>query len=170
MSDEILIEVRPKFVSFVKLFSADSLMAFAIAPIILVVIMIVFAPNGLEGMSANQALMYVVIPELIIVALLLLIFLFIAKKNYEVTSYKVYSDRIEFEEGFINHKYTTIKIEDVKEIHLTQNFLQRMVNIATVRFVTSANNSTVSTGISFCDIENSNYVYAKLKQIQESKN
>lgn len=143
-------------------------MTFVIAPVILVVIMTVMAPNGLDGMSANQALMYVVVPELIIVALLLLAFLFIAKKNYEVTSYKVCSDRIEFKEGFINHKYTTIKIEDVKEIHLTQNFLQRIANIATIRFVTAANSSTVSTGVRFCDIENSNFVDAKLKQIQEN--
>ena len=60
-------------------------------------------------------------------------------------------------------------MEDVKEIHLTQNFLQKYANLATIRFVTPANNANTSTGVTFMDIENSNYVYAKLKQLQENK-
>lgn len=168
MNNEVLLEVKPKFVGFVRLFSADSLMAFVFSPIILLIIMTLKDPNALEGLSANEALMSVVIPEIVIVVLLLLLFLIVAKKNYEATSYKVYSDRIEFEEGFINHKRTTIKMADVNEIHLTQNFLQRYANLATIRFVTPANNANTSTGVTFMDIENSSYVYAKLKQIQEN--
>ena len=94
--------------------------------------------------------------------------MFMDRKNYEVTNYKIYNDRIEFEEGFINHKYTTIRMVDIKEIHLDQNFIQRKAEIGTIRFVTAANNSTTSTGVCFRDITNSMAVYAKVKQIHEN--
>ena len=92
---------------------------------------------------------------------------FLDKKNFEVTSYKVYNDKIDFEEGFINHKHSSIIFKDVKEIHLDQNFIQRKYNVATVRFITAANNPMGETSIRFQDIENAQYVYTKVKEIHE---
>ena len=93
--------------------------------------------------------------------------LFIDQHNYQVTNYKIYNDRIEFEEGFINHKFTTLKIENIKEIHLLQNIVQRKYKLSTIKFITSANNGSTCSGISFMDIENAQYVYTKMKQLQK---
>ena len=92
---------------------------------------------------------------------------FLDKKNFEVTSYKIYNDKIDFEECFINHKHSSILFKDVKEIHLDQNFIQRKYNVATVRFITAANNPMGETSIRFQDIENAQYVYTKIKEIHE---
>lgn len=175
MSDEILLEIKPKFNNLVRVFSNNLIYAAAGVYVIEMFLVLVFItisgtlPETFSLPSEELMVSYIIILSCLIFILLLPLFIWLNKKNYEVTSYKVYNDRIEFEEGFINHKYTTIKIEDVKEIHLTQNFLQRFANLATIRFITSANNSTTLSGIAFMDIENANYVYAKLKQIQENK-
>ena len=99
---------------------------------------------------------------------------YIDKKNFEVTNYKIYQDRIEFEEGFINHGYTVLKLADIKEIHLTQNFIQRREELGTIKFVTAANSSysmigVGMAGIAFKDIENSLAIYTKIKQLHENK-
>jgi hypothetical protein len=60
-------------------------------------------------------------------------------------------------------------MEDIKEIHFMQNFLQRFASIGTIKFITAANNSASSTGVAFVDVENSNYIYTKVKQVHESK-
>lgn len=175
MSNEVLLEIKPQFNKLVRIFSVNLIFAAGAVYVIdmfLLFIFIAFSSTLPETFSLPaDELMFTCITlfDLIIFILVLPIFLWLNKKNYDVTSYKVYNDRIEFEEGFINHKFTTIKMEDVKEIHLTQNFLQKYANLATIRFVTPANNASTSTGVTFMDIENSNYVYAKLKQIQENK-
>lgn len=94
--------------------------------------------------------------------------MFLDKKNFEVTSYKVFPARIEFEEGFLNPKYTTIKIEDIKEIHFSQNFVQRNAKLGTIKFITAANTDTTGTGLTFTDIEYPDVIYNKIKQIHEN--
>ena len=175
MENEILIEVKPKFNNLVRLFSVNLLFAAGAVYVIsmfLFFILLAFSallPKISILLGQETSFMAICIFEFLLFITVLPLFLWLNKKNYEVTSYKVYSDRIEFEEGFINHKCTTIKICDVKEIHWTQNFLQRFANLATIRFVTPANNSATFSGVTFMDIENSKYIYAKLKQIQENK-
>lgn len=92
---------------------------------------------------------------------------FLDKKNFEVTSYKVYNDRINFDEGFINHKYRSILFKDIKEIHLDQNFIQKKYKIATLRFITAASNQVYEESIKFQDIENPQFVYTKVKELRE---
>lgn len=99
-----------------------------------------------------------------------LIFAFIcgifAKLNYNATKYDIYADRIEFIEGFINHKYTTINFYDVKEVHLTKGFIQRQFGLGSINLVTAANTG-INTGISLNDIENSNAIYKKIRLLVE---
>ena len=175
MSNEVLLEIKPQFNNLVRIFSMNLIFAAGAVYVIdmfLLFISIAFSGTLPETFSlpAEELLfIYITLFNFTIFIFVLPLFLWLNRKNYDATSYKVYNDRIEFEEGFINHKFTTIKMEDVKEVHLTQNFLQKYANLATIKFVTPANNANTSTGVTFMDIENSNYVYAKLKQIQENK-
>lgn len=164
MDTEVLLEIKPKYVDYIRFFYNIIISFLAI----LLVSMVDWLIPMLMNLSEPQ-LWYVYIAINILLWLLLTGFLmFLDRKNYEVTNYKVYNDRIEFEEGFINHKYTTIRMVDIKEIHLDQNFIQRQAEVGTIRFVTAANNSTTSTGVCFRDITNSMAVYAKVKQIHEN--
>ena len=162
---ELLLELKPKFNALVRYtFFLNIICSFGAAYIfsMLILFTVLFQlklpENLLFGAYGVSYALLFLLSLMIIVAM--------DKKNFEVTSYKVYDDKIEFEEGFINHKYKTVKFADVKEIHHEQNFFQRKVGLGTIKFVTAANVGT-RTGISFADIENSNEVYLKVKEIIE---
>ena len=70
---------------------------------------------------------------LVISLLAILITEFAIYMNYRATDYKVSEDKIEFNEGFINHQSMTVKFKDIKEIHLTQSFIQRIFKLGTIR-------------------------------------
>ena len=177
---ELVLEVKPKFYLLSRIvanLNKEVAITLALEGLFMMVITLVLIatnnPTVANLVENNQdeliVYIYILIMGLIIfmfpVSVLLLGFL--DKKNFEVTSYKVYNDKIDFEEGFINHKHTSILFKDVKEIHLDQNFIQRKYNVATIRFITAANNPIGETSIRFQDIENAQYVYTKAKEIHE---
>ena len=155
MDTEILLEIKPKYIDWVRTFSilcspgciTTIIMFLCGFPITALV-----AELLMELLNINFV-MSLIITIILFLSLFLAGFalaLFFDRKNYEVTTYRVFSDRIEFEEGFINHKYT------------------RTAELGTIRFTTAANNSTTNTGICFRDIQNSMAIYAKIKQIHEN--
>ena len=173
MDTEILLEIKPKYIDWVRTFSI------LCSPGCITTIIMFLCGFPITALVAELLMELLninfVISLIITIILFLSLFLagfalalFFDRKNYEVTTYRVFSDRIEFEEGFINHKYTTIRMADIKEIHLDQNFIQRKAELGTIRFTTAANNSTTNTGICFRDIQNSMAIYAKIKQIHEN--
>ena len=159
MDKELLLEAKPKYVEVVRFFSINILYAIYGSTTLLAIMVWFFLLTESFRFLVFSTVLYVIA---IIFAMGLLLIL--DKKNYEVTSYKVYPDRVEFEEGFINHKYTTIKMEDIKEIHFVQNFIQRGHGIGTIKFITAANNPQSFTGVAFKDVENPNYIYQKVRQ------
>ncbi|MBO7556131.1 MAG: PH domain-containing protein [Alphaproteobacteria bacterium] len=98
---------------------------------------------------------------------------FVIKRNYKATTYRVYRDRIQFDEGFIDHKNTVIKMSDIKEVQLSQGIFQKKEKIGSISFVTPANNSNhrrERTGIEFKDIENPKIVYEMIGKIYANQN
>lgn len=166
MSGDLILEFKPKFVGWVRYIALIGVAyVVACAPVMIIWFASIFIlPNGV---SEPQIWINLAIIYLICMIFTHGILLFVDKKNFEVTSYKVYPDKIEFEEGFINHKYTTIKVEDIKEIHFSQSFIQRFAELGTIRFITAANVGTNYTGLTCTDIENPNVIYAKIKQVHE---
>ena len=156
MSDEIILEVKPKYVNYVY-FSQDFVSSLIIAT---------FISFTIGEFLFHLGLLWVIILFITIFIFSLGLNLFFIKKNLEATSYRIYSDKIDFEEGFINHKYTTIEIKDIKEIHLIQNYLQRFANIGTIKFITAASSSSL-TELTFIDVENPREIYMKAKQVFE---
>lgn len=177
--NELIMEVKPKFcllqraiANFDKEFNI-TIVAQAIVLMFLNVIFFAINKSLILDLIENNQDKFVIYIAIIALALIVLIFPLIVllfsyldKKNFEVTSYKIYNDRIGFDEGFINHKHTSILFKDIKEIHLDQNFIQRKYNIATIRFITPS----VNLGVKFQDIENAQDVYAKVKEIHENIN
>lgn len=177
--NELIMEVKPKFcllqraiANFDKEFKITIV---AQAIVLMFINVIFFAVNkslilDLIENNQNKFAIYIAIIALALIVLIfpliVLLFSYLDKKNFEVTSYKIYNDRIGFDEGFINHKHTSILFKDIKEIHLDQNFIQRKYNIATIRFVTPS----VNLGVKFQDIENAQDVYAKVKEIHDNTN
>jgi len=100
---------------------------------------------------------------------ILIVILLYLKKEYSATTYKVYTDRIDFENGFFNTNYISIKWKDVKEIHYNQGIVQKLFGIGTINFITAANsNSSSYTGIRFNNIQTPREIYAKMLEIHQS--
>ena len=144
MSDEIILEVKPKYVNYVY-FSQDFVSSLIIAT---------FISFTIGEFLFHLGLLWVIILFITIFIFSLGLNLFFIKKNLEAISYRIYSDKIDFEEGFINHN------------HLIQNYLQRFANIGTIKFITAASSSSL-TGLTFTDVENPREIYMKAKQVFE---
>ena len=160
MSESSIQLLKPKYVPLVRFFSLNNVLISLATFYFVVMSLLIYC-----GIALNKNWILVLLISIVIALIVLLFLVWLDKKNFEVSSYKIFNDRVEFEEGFINHKYIAIKFEDIKEVHLSQNFFQRMVNIGTIKFITAANNTGRNTGVAFTDIENSNYVYAKVKEL-----
>ena len=172
METEILLEVKPKYVNYVRFFcnpGIEALLLIFVFSMLSAVPGIALLLSELLQIRLLTVSISLILLSLVFLSLIFSIILYFNEKNFEATIYRVYADRIEFEEGFINHKYTTIKMTDIKEIHLVENFIQRKADLGSIKFITAANNSTSSTGVCFQDIQNSKVVYAKIKQIHENK-
>ena len=163
MNQDILLQIKPKFNFWVRFFGYNIYLAF-IAAIIASGVQPIFFANELS------LIMFISIDAATFI-ITLIIAIFFDNMNYLATSYRVYADRIEFDEGFLNHKHTSIKLKDIKEIHFNQNFVQLMAKLGTVKFITAANggysSSAFDTGVSFSDIENPAKVYDKVREIHE---
>ena len=176
MNEEVILEIKPKFINALR-YIINLPAAFSLSLGIVVIFYLSVAVIGILGNEGaysiiDSALLTCICCLVVCVLATILCLPIVAyfdKKNFEVTSYKLYPDRIEFEEGFINHKFVTIKMEDIKEIHLDQDFFHRLYNLGCIRFVTAANDSMSTTGLLFRDIENSLAVYTKVKQVHENK-
>lgn len=161
MEKELLFEIKPKFVPWIMLFKAMRITLLLFIIVILTYAEIMPIPPDLYIDAVAHIIFWGVL-----LTIELLIAVFISFKNYEVTSYKIYNNKIEFIEGFINYKYSTVKMKDIREIHYTQNLFQKLAGIGKIRLVTPAN-IDIRTGMSFIDIENSYEIYRKLKEIHE---
>lgn len=174
MDDKRLASIKPKFYMFKFLItggSGDPVCATMLGILVTILIYgtIFFVAILFEKGFQPWAIPVIGIAILVVICIWLL-FAFIcgifAKLNYNATHYDIYSDRIEFVEGFVNHKHTTINFYDVKEVHLTEGFIQRQFNLGSIKLVTAANTG-VNTGISLNDIENSNVIYKKIRLLVE---
>lgn len=113
--------------------------------------------------------LYYLLSVLVIGFLFLVIILYFVRKNYQATSYRIYNDKVEFAEGFINYKFTSVKFKDIKEIHMTQGILQRLAGVGSVVIYTSSNTGYQNTGVRMIDIENVSNTYKILKQLYEQE-
>lgn len=193
MNDELLYETTPEYRFFLRVIADfDLATALSMFPVTMSPLLL-FSPelrrwisNNLPGSQDGTIFVFVMSMYIISILLILPILAYFDKKNFEVTKYKVYSDRVEFEQGFINYAYKTLKLADVKEIHLSQNFFQKKAGLGTISFLTAANLENTNTqrgryrnvsraisklnGFYFKDIKNPLAVYTKLKQLQENLN
>ena len=175
LNNDLVLETKPKFNLGVRavtdIFWAAISDFFVFLVYMLLLLYAAFTSCFMHNMDVADKVfdtgMSLAVPVLIGVYIItLVITLFVAKKRYENSSYKAYSDHIEFNEGFINYKHKFIKLDNIKEIHLLQSFIERMAELGTIRFV-SAGTGTIYDGITFSDIPNSLAVYTKVKQLHE---
>lgn len=165
MSEDLVMEIKPKFNLFARIFSENLFIALFISYFVWYGLSFVFMSmlqNSTDKTGTWASLFWC---SYLVIFLLLL---FNNLLNYLATRYTVYNNRIDFEEGFIDHKNTTINLKDIREIHLTRSLIQRFFGLGTIRFVTAANTAESTSGVKFNDIQNSREVYEKVRELHEN--
>jgi|GEM_PF-2862615 len=64
--------------------------------------------------------------------------LFIEKLQYSKLNFNFYSDRLEYKDGFLNISEKELKYKFIRETTMTQNILERIFKIGTIRIFTNA--------------------------------
>jgi uncharacterized membrane protein YdbT with pleckstrin-like domain len=94
---------------------------------------------GLIGMAITDkpgpSLAVGLLAYLIVFACLMVSFGWGAYARPDVTTYRIYRDRIEVEEGLVNHQERTILIGGIIDVRLTEGVLQRTQGAGTVTLV-----------------------------------
>jgi membrane protein YdbS with pleckstrin-like domain len=76
------------------------------------------------------------------------IVIYLGKKlNYSQTEYRFYSDRLEFDEGFLTVSKKVIKFRDVRETSLRKGVLQRTCDLGSIYLATLATGSGHGTNL-----------------------
>jgi len=165
MNENLIMELKPKF-NLIAVICSNLLVIL----ITCLLLLSMFGPLFAISVEKNggDAVRAFILSSVGIVALILFLVVLNTLMNYLATRYTVYNNRIDFEEGFIDHKNTTINLKDIREIHLTRSLIQRICGLGTIRFVTAANTSDSTSGVKFNDIQNSRKVYEQVRELHEN--
>ncbi len=175
MDEKVLLELKPKFVPYLRFIynlpighAFGSLIAVLILggfPLLAAIFELKYLAWVFKIYESQYWFAYAMGIVLGLIILSSVILTYFDKKNYAITSYTLYRDRILSNEGFINHKRRTcILAINIEEIHFTQNFLQRMSNVGSIKIIT-AGYANYNTGFLIKDIENSREIYNQIDDI-----
>ena len=98
--------------------------------------------------------------------------------NYSNTVYRVYSNRIEIQEGFLTQHRKEIQISSIREINLRRGILQRLVGLGSVYLATLATGqgqwwqssaSTFGSGAMLMDLINPDAGYEQLRGLVDTQ-
>ncbi|MHA1398410.1 MAG: PH domain-containing protein [Candidatus Heimdallarchaeaceae archaeon] len=89
------------------------------------------------------------------------------KKAYSKTEYRIYSDRIDYYEGFFTINRKTVLFSNVTQVSMSERLYQQKHNLGTILLSTPALSSMkgYSSGVKIKDIQSPEKVYKKLREI-----
>lgn len=89
---------------------------------------------------------------------------YVLKKNtYSQTEYRLFDDRLEYAEGFLNVENKSIGFDNIQEISMTRGIIQKKYGLGTIILKTAGQGP--NAGVYVRDIENPEDIYETLKQI-----
>lgn len=98
------------------------------------------------------------------------------KRQYDDLEYNFYATKVEYKDGFINKEEKELKYKYIREVTMSQNILERLCDIGTIRIFSNASSGGYSTynrndsmkernGIYIHCVENVQEQYKTIKQI-----
>lgn len=110
-----------------------------------------------------------------VAVLYVLIKLILGKMQYNDLEYNFYATKVEYKDGFLNKEEKELKYKYIREVTMTQNILERIFNIGTIRVFTNASsggygygrnhNMRGKNGIFIHCVKNVKEEYNQVKQI-----
>lgn len=112
---------------------------------------------------------------LVIVGIYIAVKMIIGMKQYNNLEYNFYATKVEYVDGFLNKEEKELKYKYIREVTMTQNILERLCAIGTIRIFTSAssgdygnnghNSMKGNNGIYIHCVKNVQEQYRAIKQI-----
>ena len=81
-----------------------------------------------------------------VAVLYVLIKLLLGKLQYDDLEYNFYATKVEYKDGFLNKEEKELKYKYIREVTMTQNILERIFNIGTIRIFTNASSGNYGYG------------------------
>ncbi len=78
--------------------------------------------------------------------LYILIKLLLGKMQYNDLEYNFYNTKVEYKDGFLNKEEKELKYKYIREVTMTQNILERIFKIGTIRIFTNASSGNYGYG------------------------
>lgn len=157
--DSIDFELIPKFNFLYKFI--DNLLKIIFYLLFLI---LVFVSEKLSGPRLESSILFPII-WFIVLTIYALVKTIIEKEQHKTIKYTFYKTKVEYKIGFIHLEQKELKYENIKEVTLSQNILERMFNLGTIKLFTNASNN--KNGIYIHCIENVEEQYRIIKQIIE---
>lgn len=160
MSNDLILEIKPKFVFSLRYI-------YAVFKSLLWIYIPLYVDLIIPAIMNDEPIgwcIYIVV-HVIMLIIAVKIILLLDEKRFAMATYRVYSDKIEFEEGLTYRRCGYIKARAIKEITCSQNTFQLYAGVGTISFVALLSQNKYV--LQFKDIENYELIYAKIKEICE---
>jgi len=140
--------------SFVVLQSLGSVVIFGGMAIIGVLFSITSSFSGGSLFTHSSVILGSVIFGVLFYAVPIYLYYYQLKKTYAKTEYRFFKDRIEYSEGFWTTNEHSIKFDQITNVSMNKNIIQKKYGIGTLHLVTAS-----GQGISIKDVEEPEKVY-----------
>lgn len=101
--------------------------------------------------ATNLYILWEVYPSTLLITigimiLYVIIKLSFEKKQYNDLEYNFYATKIEYKDGFLNKEEKELKYKHIREVTMTQNILERIFGLGTIRIFTNASSGGYNGG------------------------
>lgn len=127
--NNIIISLKPKFHLVYQTLSAIG------KAILIILIFLLYAYGDDYAIEVYMALIPIVAVIVVIYILGKLIF---GKLQYNNLQFNFYKTKVEYIDGFLNKEQKELKYKSIREVTMTQNILERICGIGTIKIFTNA--------------------------------
>lgn len=150
---QVQLKVKPKF-KFI----------YMVLPSVIACVIFVSIISSIIGSVDAEAGIGAFLIVFIIMAIIIAIKTLINKKQYDSYTYDFYLTKVIYKDSFLNVSEKEVKYKYIREVTMSQTFIQRFFNIGNIILYTNAETG-FGNGISIVNVENVKEVYKKIKDI-----
>lgn len=91
------------------------------------------------------------------------LFRWLTKRNYEETEYKIYDDKVEYAEGYLNVSKNIARLNRIVDVHFKKGILQKRYGLGTITMDMAGGGKR--NAIRLLDLENPEEIYEELQDL-----
>lgn len=151
--NKVLLNVKPKFSLYVIL---PTLIVFIVYELFMLIPMV--------ASGEPDIFLPIMVVSGLIFAVILAITALISRKQYQCYTYDFYKTKVVYRDSFLNISEKEVKYKYIREVSMTQGFIQRGFKLGNIILYTNAE-SGFGNGIRIINVENPKEVFSKIKEV-----